>query len=76
MAMRLNIGRCVIFVLLAVVLIGVWAYWQQVPPQYAWVLEEPNRILAHFAPRQTVKASYRLRNTANVPLRIVGGSAC
>lgn len=61
---------------LTLALIGAWAAWHDTPPHNAWTLDEPIRTLTDFTPREKLNVSFPLRNTARVPLRILGASAC
>jgi hypothetical protein len=62
--------------LLTLVLAGAWASWEEDSPRDAWALDDPVRSVTAFAPQDTLTVSYRLRNTARVPLRILGASIC
>jgi len=62
--------------LLTLVLAGAWASWEEASSDDAWVLDDPVRSVATFAPQDTLTVSYRLRNRARVPLRILGASIC
>lgn len=43
---------------------------------YVWTVDEPIRTLGDFATQEKFETSFRLCNTARVPLRIVGASSC
>lgn len=62
--------------LFALALIGAWAAWEDASPRDAWTIDEPTRTLTDFTPREKMDASFRLCNTARVPLRILGAAAC
>lgn len=63
---------------LALVLTGAWGFWSEDSPCDAWSLDEQVRIITNFVPErdEVVDTSFRLRNTTNVPLRILGASTC
>lgn len=61
---------------LVLVLAGSWTWWKETSPHDAWTLEDPVRIITDFAPQEKMDVSFRLRNTARVPLRILGATAC
>lgn len=73
MTTRINVSVCG---LLLLVLAGAWATWKDIAPREAWILEDPARILTDFTPEETLDVSFRLRNTARVPLRIFGAGTC
>lgn len=63
-------------ILLGLFFAGGWAYWDAQASANAWMLDEPERILPDVAPHEQVKVSFRLRNTARVPYRILGAETC
>lgn len=75
MITRIGFGACGVLVL-TLVFTGDWAPWKGTSPREAWVLDDPIRLLADFAPHEKMAASFRLSNTAHVPLRILGASIC
>lgn len=75
MAMRIGFAACGVL-LLVLTLIAVWATWDDASRHDAWILDEPVRTISDFASREKVDASFRMRNTARVPLRILGASTC
>lgn len=67
-------GYLALFVALAVV--GACLHWETTSPPDAWTLDEPVRTFTDFSTGEERDASFSLRNTAHVPLRIIGASIC
>lgn len=75
MRTRIGFGVCSVL-LIALALVGAWATWEGTSPRDTWILDDPVRIITHFDPHEKSDISFRLHNTARVPLRIVGAAAC
>jgi hypothetical protein len=72
---RIGFGTCSVL-FLAFALVGAWASREGASPPDAWILDDPVRIITDFDPHEKSAISFRLHNTARVPLRIVGATAC
>lgn len=75
MTIRIGVGVCG-QLLLALILAGAWASWKETSPHDAWTLDDPVRSITDFYPREKLDVSFRLRNRAPLPLRILGASIC
>jgi hypothetical protein len=75
MIARVGLSLCGLL-LLALLLAGAWASWQETSPRDAWTLDDPVQIITNFAPQEKLDVSFRLCNTAHKPLRILGASIC
>lgn len=73
MTTRIRVSVCG---LLLLILAGVWASRIETSQRDAWTLDDPVRIITDFAPQEKVDVSFRLRNTARKPLRILGAGTC
>jgi uncharacterized iron-regulated membrane protein len=52
------------------------AWWERLPPDGAWEVERPDRVLADFTVGEKVTVPFALRNRWHEPLRLLGHSAC
>lgn len=61
---------------LALILAGAWLWWSQSGPASAWTVDEPRQAAIREPDGQAVRASFRLRNTSDRPLKVLGASTC
>jgi hypothetical protein len=76
MSTRAWVGGIGVIALLTFTSLGVWVYWETTTPGDAWLINEPERIVSDFDPSEQLDVTFQLRNTARVPRRILGATAC
>lgn len=70
------LSRCGMLLALILAVIGTWVGGRESPLRDAWVLDETERIITDLVPGETKSTSFRLRNMAPQPRRILGAWTC